>query len=449
MDLIIRGGTLVTADSVMEADILIEDGQIAGLYKPGSPVDSSVPVLEAAGLHVIPGAIDVHVHFREPGLEQKEDFLSGSGAAAVGGITTVCDMPNTLPPIATADLLRTKVDKLQGRSYVDYGLYGVILPDNLEQVDAMLNAGAVALKIFAGPTTGNLGAPSWGALVDVFQAVAKRGGIIALHAEDRETVEYWEQRVKGEGGSTYEDLLASRPAFSEASAIAQATLLSAQTGCRLHVVHLNTKEGVDLIGFAKQQGAPVTTETCPPYLLLTAADYGRIGNRMKVLPYIRHQADQERLWGGLLDGTIDMLSTDHAPHLPEEKARDIWSAPAGAPGVETLLPLMLDQVNKGRLTLSELVRMTSLRPAQAYGLYPRKGAVRMGSDGDFTLVDLKKRYTLRAEEMLSKARQNPFDGVTVTGMPVATVVRGQVVAREGKIVGQPRGEWLRPPEFCA
>lgn len=446
MDLVIRGGTLVTAESEQQVDILVRQGRIAAHLAPGAPVDFAVPVLEVDGLHLLPGVIDVHVHFREPGLMQKEEFMSGSASAAAGGVTTVCDMPNTLPPIATADLLRAKAEGLVGRSYVDFGLYAALLPENLAQIPALLDAGAIALKLFAGPTTGNLSAPTWGALVEVFQTVAARGGLIAIHAEDREVVEHWERKVKAAGGSTYLDLLASRPPFSEASCIAQATLLSAQTGCRLHVVHVNTKEGVDLVAAAKAAGAPVTAETCPPYLLLTADDFPRLGNRMKVLPYIRHQADQDRIWAGLLDGTIDMLSTDHAPHLPEEKARDIWSAPAGAPGVETLLPLMLNEVTRGRLSLRQLVRMTSLEPARAFGLYPRKGSAQIGSDGDFTVVDLKKRKRLRAAEMYSKAKQSPFDGVLVTGAPFATVVRGQVVARDGEIVGEPLGRMLRPRE---
>lgn len=440
MDLIIRGGTLVTATAQQRTEILIRGGKVAGYLLPDSPVDPAVPVLDATGLHVLPGLIDVHVHFREPGLEHKETFLTGSAAAAVGGVTTVFDMPNTLPPIASAERLTAKAESLKGRSYVDYGLYGVLLPDNLEQVGPMLEAGAIALKLFAGPTTGNLAAPGWGALIEVFRTVAAAGGVIAIHAEDRDVVEHWEQKVKATGGATYADLLASRPAFSEASAIAQAVLLAGMTGCRLHVVHVNTKEGVEILAQGKAKGFPVTAETCPPYLLLTEADYPRLGNRMKILPYIRHREDQERIWAGVLDGTIDMLSTDHAPHLPEEKARDIWSAPAGAPGVEVLLPLMLDQVNRGRLSLQHLVRLTSQEPAKAFGLYPRKGSASLGSDADFVVVDLKRRHTLQVERMLSKARQSPFDGQAVTGMPVATVVRGRVVARDGQVVSEPVGE---------
>lgn len=444
-DLIVRGGTCVTATDTFAADVLVRGGRLAGLLAPGTAVEGGVPELDAGGLHVLPGCFDVHVHFREPGLEQKEDFVTGSAGAALGGVTCVFDMPNTLPPIATGAALGDKLAKLRGRSYVDFGVYGVILPDNLDQMEAMAEAGAIGFKVFAGPTTGNLPAPDWGQMMEVFRTAARLGLPIALHAEDRAIVEYATAQVRARGGDSYDDLLASRPSFSEATCIATAALLAEQTGARLHVVHVNTREGADLLAFSKARGARISGETCPPYLFLTKDDFPRVGNAMKILPLIREQADQDRLWSALLSGAIDCISTDHAPHLPVDKAKDIWAAAAGAPGVETMLPLMLTAVNRGRLTLQQLVRMTSLRPAQIFGVYPRKGSLAPGADADLTIVDLKRGAVIRGESLQTKARQTPFEGVSVQGMAVATVVRGHVVVREGQLLDQaPGGSAVQP-----
>jgi len=443
-DLIVRGGTCVTATESFSADVLLLAGRIAALLAPGAPVDPAIPALDARGCHVLPGCFDVHVHFREPGLEHKEDFLTGSAGAALGGVTCVFDMPNTKPPVATAAAVREKWERLAGRSWVDYGFYGVVLPDNLPEMEGMAAAGVIGFKIFAGPTTGNLPAPNWGQMIEVFRTAVRLDRPIALHAEDREVVEYWTAQVRAAGGSSYEDLLASRPDFSEAACIAMATLLAEQAGSRLHIVHVNTAEGAAMVAAARARGVRVTAETCPPYLFLTREDYLRLGNVMKILPLVREQSDQAALWRALVSGTIDCVSTDHAPHLPAEKAGDVWSAAAGAPGVETMLPLLLTALHAGRFGLQDLVRMTSLRPAQIYGLYPRKGSLQVGADGDLSIVDLKAPGVVDAARLQTKAKQSPFDGWKLHGLPVATVVRGAVVAQEGALLGSPLGAPVRP-----
>ena len=443
-NLLVRGGTCVTAEATLAADVLVRGGRVAALLAPGVAVDPEIPVLDARGCHVLPGCLDVHVHFREPGLEHKEDFLTGSAGAALGGVTCVFDMPNTKPPVASAAVVQEKWQRLAGRSWVDYGFYGVVLPDNLAEMAGMAAAGVIGFKIFAGPTTGNLPAPNWGQMIEVYRTAARLDRPIALHAEDREVVEHWTAQVRAQGGNTYDDLLASRPDFSEAACIAMATLLAEQTGCRLHIVHVNTAEGAAIVAVAKARGVPVTAETCPPYLFLTREDYSRLGNAMKILPLVRDGSDQAALWRALVSGEIDCVSTDHAPHLPAEKAGDIWSAAAGATGVETMLPLLLTALHAGRFGLQDLVRMTSLRPAQIYGVYPRKGSLAVGADGDLTVVDLERTGRVEAARLQTKAKQSPFDGWPLRGLPVATVVRGAVVMREGGLLGPPPGAPVQP-----
>ena len=489
-DLWVRGGTIVTARETFAGDILIRDGRIAAVVHRGETLEDTrgetvqdtrsaarkdtgsearkdtwsesrkdtgseplgadaggaaehVRVLDATGLYVLPGLVDVHVHFRDPGLTHKEDFLSGTAAAAFGGVTTVLDMPNTVPPVASAAALADKVERVAGRAYVDYGLYGVITEDNLAELPALAATGAIAFKLFLGPTTGDIRAPGWGKLMEVFDVVAGTGLPLVVHAEDRDVIEHWQRRRAAEAIDYY-GFLATRPRFGELMATVSVCLLAGLTGTRVHIAHVSLAEAVDLIREAKERGAPVTAETCPPYLMLTADDCQRLGPTSKILPPIRDRLDLERLWEGLHDGTLDVIATDHAPHLDEEKHGKSWlDAPGGMIGVETMLAALLTEVRRGRLTLQQLVEWTSRRPAEIFGLQGRKGDIRPGCDGDLVLVDLDAQWTLRADDLHSKSRNSPFIGATFVGKVVHTVVRGNMVVENGRLAPDPVGEWLK------
>ncbi|HEY8416459.1 MAG TPA: allantoinase AllB [Limnochordales bacterium] len=458
-DLWVRGGTIVTAAGVFPGDVLVRGGRIAAVIHrdeaqgplgwglQGPAAQRPVRILDATGLHILPGLVDVHVHFRDPGLTHKEDFLSGTAAAACGGVTTVLDMPNTLPPVATRALFEEKRTRLAGRAYVDYGLYGVVDESNFADLPELAKAGAIAFKLFLGPTTGDIRAPGWGRLMDVFKLVAELGLPLVVHAEDRDVIEYHEQRAGQH--LDYLGFLATRPPFGELAATQTTCLLAAVTGARVHIAHVSLADAVDLIREAKERGAPVTAETCPPYLFMTAEDCERLGPVSKVLPPIRHRVDQERLWEGLHDGTLEVIATDHAPHLVEEKLGKSWlTAPGGMIGVETMLPSLLTAVGEGRLTLPQVVEWTSTRPAEIFGLAGRKGDIRPGCDGDLVLVDLDAEWTLRPDDLHSKSKNSPLLGARLRGKVVHTVVRGHVVVENGQLTGSPVGAWLAGSGFA-
>lgn len=553
-DLWIKGGTIVTADRMFAGDVVIRGGRIEMIVERGGEAahangrtrgadaphfsaqdegepgrtgsdirvsdrdereadirvsdrdgrEADIRVLDATGKFVLPGLIDVHVHFREPGLTDKEDFSTGTLAAAAGGVTTVLDMPNTLPPVATADVLLEKAETVAGRAHVDYGFYALIDEHNLDELRPMAEAGASGFKLFLGPTTGDLRAPNWGRLLEVFETVRDIGLPLVIHAEDRDVIEYWTAKTEAALGSEetggvgavngklgkpfgkeskastssnrenafdYAAFLATRPRFGEVAATQTACLLAQMTGTPIHIAHVALAEAVEVIRQAKAAGAPVTAETCPPYLTMTAADCKRLGAVSKILPPIRNAADREALWAGLHDGTIDLIATDHAPHEAEAKKGGWMAAAGGMLGVETMLPVLLDNVRRGRLTMHDLVEWTSGRPAEVFGLQ-RKGALRSGLDGDVVVVDMNEERTiavgggervsagkigvpsdasetpdeaaLPAEQVLrSKSGNTALVGETLTGAVVHTVVRGRIVVDNGRPTGEQAGEWMR------
>ena len=402
-------------------------------------------LVSANGLYILPGLIDVHVHLREPGLEKKEDFQSGTEAAALGGVTTLLDMPNTIPPVTGRRELEEKMARAEGRLMVDVGFYGVVGRENLDSIADLAAAGAFAFKMFLGPTTGEIRPPEHGALFAAFEEVARTGRPLVVHAEDREVIEYWQTRLMGVG-DTYGHFLQSRPAYGEAAATeachpSRRSVRRTGTHCPR-----GTAEGAAVIRAAKERCRHITCETCPHYLALTEADWPRLGNKLKILPPVRSSKDQKRLWEALQGGVIDMIATDHAPHLDSEReGKSLWEAPAGAAGLETMLPLLLDWVNRGRLSLTDVVRLTSERPAAVFGLAPREGSLRPGADADLVLVDMMQRRVIRGEALRTRAKSTPFEGIEVQGVPVATYLRGELVASQGDLVGTAyRGRVLTP-----
>jgi allantoinase len=441
-DLVIRGATIVTIAGQARADLAITDGRVAGI---GTGLVGGADEIDATGLHLFPGAIDPHVHFREPGLTHKEDFESGTRAAAFGGVTTVFDMPNTTPATATVEILAAKRDLVGRHAHIDFGLFGIILPENQADLAPMAGIGAIGFKLFLGETTGGNPCPDDGAIFQAFRTIAGFGGLAAVHAENNPILQTLKHELRATGRTDARAHLESRPAFVEAEAIDRAATIAQAAGCRLHVVHVSSAEGLDRVRAARARGANVTGEALIAHLLLDDAVYATHGNLALVNPPIRERRHPEALWRGIADGSIDFIATDHAPHTLEEQSRpNVWQGVGGFAGVETFLPLLLSQVAAGRLSLEDVARLTSARAAQVYGLWPRKGSLAIGADADIALVDLKHRWRIDARDMHAKHPISPFEGWEITGKPIGTIVRGTPVVRDGAIVSPPTGQFLAP-----
>jgi dihydroorotase len=437
-DLVLKGGTLVdprgTARDNVTADLGIRDGKIAALAEE---IDSSrgEDVYDAGGLYILPGLIDAHVHFRDPGLTYKEDFASGSAAAAYGGITLVADMPNTLPPTVTAADLREKARIAGEKSYTDFGLFALLTGENRGEMEGLVREGTLGFKVFLGTSVGNIAAPGAGPLLEAMGQT--RGRRIAFHAEDNELNGYFTRLCRERPGADPALLSQARPAVSEAEAVARAIRFAEYTGAAIHICHVSAAQSLALVREAKGRGIPVSAETCPHYLFLDAGEYPRLGTRMKVYPPIRSAEDRKALWGGIADGTIDLIATDHAPHTAEEKDRPLWDALSGIAGVETSAVLMLSAVNQGLLSLNDYARLASLAPARLWGLYPRKGSFALNGDADLTIVDMNRAGVIRAAELHSPHRTSPYDGFETSAAPAAALLRGSFIMRGGVLTGKP------------
>ncbi|HHW09238.1 MAG TPA: allantoinase AllB [Firmicutes bacterium] len=443
-DLLIRGGTAVTAGGSFRADIAVENGRIRALLASGAPF-AAKKVVDAAGLLVFPGLIDAHVHLREPGAAAKETLMSGTAAAACGGVTTVLDMPNTVPPVDSLDRLKEKAALIPGRAFVDVGLFAVLTGADQERLHRLSAGGCTGFKVFLGPTTGHLTAPGWGELAAALEFLAPFGLPVVVHAEMGSVIEYLESARQAAGQKWhYDHFLATRPAWAEDMAVSLICRLSGLTGAPIHLAHLSSASAVTIVKEAKKAGFKVSAETCPHYLFLTAADYAEIGPAMKILPPVREKHDQAALWEGLLSGVIDMVASDHAPHTMEEKMNpDPWAAPAGAPGLETMFPLLLDAAIGGRFTPAHIAAWCAARPAAIFQL-SAKGDLQPGKDADLVLVDPAADWVVDPTQMHSKAKATPFRGRRGRGRVIATYLRGELVAENGRIVAAPAGRWLEP-----
>ncbi|MDR2746716.1 MAG: dihydroorotase family protein [Treponema sp.] len=448
-DLVLKGGTLVdplgTARDNVTADLGIRNGKIAAL---ADEIDSrrGEEVYDAGGLYILPGLIDAHVHFRDPGLTYKEDFASGSAAAAYGGITLVADMPNTVPPVSSAGELGEKARIAGEKSYTDFGLFALLTGDNLGEQEGFIREGALGFKVFLGSSVGNIAPPGGGALLAQMKRAAAGGLRIAFHAEDNELNEYFTRLCREIPGADPALLCEARPGISEAEAVARAVRFAEYTGAKIHICHVSARQSLSLIREAKRRALPVSAETCPQYLFLDSSDYPRLGTRMKVYPPVRGAEDREALWQGIAGGTIDMIATDHAPHTAEEKDRPLWEALSGIAGVETSAPLMLSAVNRGLLSLNDYARLASLAPARIWGLHPRKGGFSINGDADFTIVDMNRDGVIRNDELHSRHKTSPYEGFKTSASPVAAVLRGSFIMKDGVLTGKPGfGRLVSPP----
>jgi dihydroorotase len=441
-DLVIHGGIVVSPDGATKASVAVKDGRVCAVGA-AEAMPHGKDTLDATGLHVLPGAIDVHVHFRDPGYPHKEDWASGTAAAAFGGVTTVFDMPNTLPPTGTAAVLAEKHKIASSKAHVDYGLYGLLGEDTIANVAELIDGGVIGFKLYMGNTFGKIPSPSTGAMLEAFEVVAQTGKRISLHAETNSIMERRQTRLTEAGRTDPLAHLASRPAVVAIEAVSRAAILAEWTGARVHVLHISSADELRPLREAKARGVDITGETGPHYLMLSSDDYARFGGIIRVNPPVREAFNQPPLWDALTDGTIDMIATDHAPHAREEKTRnDIWAVDCGFPGVETQMPLMLTEVNAGRFSICDYVRWSAVNPAKAFGLYPRKGVIQPGADADIAIVDLSRAWTLDDATLQSRSKISPWHGRAVRGLPIHTLVRGRFVMRNRALVAQTRG-WGR------
>jgi len=432
-DLIVRGGEVANHAGRGMADVGVTAGRIAAI---GDLAQASAgEVFDARGLTVLPGVIDPHTHFREPGLEWKEDLESGSRAAVLGGVTTVFEMPNTNPATTDADALADKLARAAGRMHCDHAFYMGATPDNARFLGELERLpGCAGVKVFMGSSTGSLLVAEDVDLREVLRHARRR---VAIHAEDEACL--IERRPFARLGDWTSHPLA-RPACCAIKATERLLAIASDLGRRVHVLHVTTAEEIELL--ARHKGI-ATVEVTPQHLTFAAPPvYERLRGFAQMNPPIRDEGHRAGLWRGLIDGVVDVLGSDHAPHTLEEKARPYPSSPSGMPGVQTLVPVMLTHVAEGRLTLERFIDLTSAGPQRVFDI-AGKGRLAVGWDADLTIVDLKVRRAILHADMATRVGWTPFDGMEATGWPVATVIRGAIIMQSGELTAPGAGEAVR------
>lgn len=432
-DLLIAGGTLALPAGLAEADIGVRGGSIAGIGNLAGA--KAAEIFDARNLHVLPGAIDTQVHFREPGAEHKEDLETGSRAAVLGGVTSVFEMPNTSPPTTTRAALDDKLARARGRMFCDHAFYVGATPENASELSELERSpGCCGVKLFMGSSTGNLLVAADDAVARVLAGVRRR---VAVHAEDEARLK--ERKPLAEPGHPE-----THPLWRDEETALRATqrllALARKHKRRVHVLHVSTAEEM---AFLKNHKDLATVEATVNHLTLLAPGcYERLGTYAQMNPPVRGARHRGAIWRALGEGVVDVIGTDHAPHTREEKDRPYPESPAGMPGVQTLLPVMLDHVNAGRLSLMRLVGLIAHNPQRIWSV-AAKGRIELGCDADFAVVDLKARRTIENSWIASRCGWTPFHGMRVTGWPVATILRGRFVMRDEAILGKAQGRPLR------
>jgi allantoinase len=438
-DLLVAGGTLVTEHEMFPADLAISDGRVVAILEPGAQGIAAEARIDAGGKLVLPGIVDSHVHFNEPGRTHWEGYETGSSAAAAGGTTTFLDMPlNSDPPTLDAASLALKVAAVAEHSVIDYGLWGGIVPGNIDDLADLRAGGVVAAKAFMCHSgLDEYPGVDDAALFGAMRRAAALGLTVGLHAESDGLTTALAAEAQRADRRDPRAWANARPPFTEIEPVRRALLLAGETGASIHFVHVSTPEAARQVAVAKASGVRATLETCPHYLALDEDDLARLGPFGKCAPPLRPRALVEALWQEVLAGRVDLIASDHSPCPPADKERgqqDIWLAWGGLHGVQTLLSILLTEgVHARRMPLPLLVRLTSAAPARRYGLYPRKGALLVGSDADLTIVDLDAAWTLDASMLKTRWPVSPFLGKQFRGRVEMTVVRGTTVYRDGQI----------------
>ena len=432
-DAIFKNGTIVNQDGVHAADVGVRDGRIAALGSLGG--DSAGTVTDCTGLHILPGVIDTQVHFREPGLAHKEDLASGSLSAVMGGVTAVFEMPNTNPLTTTREAFADKIARATGRMHCDFAFFIGGTHDNVADLPELERLpGCAGVKVFMGSSTGSLLVADDAGVGAILKAISRRA---AFHSEDEFRLEERKSlRVPGDPRS--------HPVWRDPEAAMRSTkrlvALAHTYGKRIHVLHISTAEEMVFLADHKDVA---TVEVTPHHLTLDETAYVRLGTYAQMNPPVRDAAHREGIWAGVANGVVDVLGSDHAPHTREEKNKPYPNSPSGMTGVQTLVPIMLDHVNAGKLSLERFVDLASAGPARIFNI-ARKGRIAVGYNADLTIVDMQRRQTITDEWVASKAGWTPYNGVSVQGWPIGTILRGNAVMWDGQLTGAAAG---KPVEF--
>ena len=440
----LRNGTLITPEGELKASLYLQAEKIIGI---GSRVDldQHATTVDCSGKLVVPGFIDGHVHLREMGNSDREDFYTGTQAAAVGGITTVMDMPNSKPNVITPDDFKARRDRVTERAYVNIGLYVWACAKNADRLYEFEELGPIGFKIFTAetgaydPEFANYITTEPSVMYRIFDQTGRMGIVTAVHSECQSLIEHFEKHARKEMPPDMRAYVYSRKQSVEDVAVFSEVAMARETGAKLHICHVVGKGAVDFMRWAKQNYYPnVSCEAAPCNLLMNDEDAFKLGSVAKFSPPVQSEVHRRAVWDGLLDGTIDMVGSDHAPQDFEKKHNpNIWQASPGSPALDYWVPLMLDRVARGEITMSRLVEVACTAPARRFGLYPAKGVLKEGADADVVVIDMAKTATVDTARFKSKARYTAFEGWPMRGIPVMTFVNGKLVAKDGQIVGKP------------
>ena len=434
VDIILSNAKAYICNEIVDCSLAIDRGKIFKMGKEGN-MPKGERKIDLKNLLVMPGLIDVHVHLRDEGKTCKEDFYSGTAAAAAGGITTVLDMPNNKPVTMSVETLRRRMRTAERKILVNVGFYSEF-PKDLKETRKIVAEGAVAFKLFMVEQIGGLNIDDDHILLEAFKTVSKLRVPVAVHAEDKATLEKVEDELRRNNCNDIEAFLKAHSENVEVTAVKRLLRIAKQTETHVHFCHISTENGLRAIIDGKKSGIKVTCETTPHHLFLSVDDLRRIGTLALTTPPLREEHHLAALWRGIKNKRIDILASDHAPHtLGEKKTKSIWDVKVGISGLETTLPLLLTEVNHGRLSIADVVRLMSEEPAEIFGLRDR-GYLKEGNNADIVVVDLEKKHKIDASKFHSKAKYSPFNGWNIEGTPVKTFVGGRLIMDDGEIVAE-------------
>jgi dihydroorotase (multifunctional complex type) len=439
IELLLKNGVLFNNGEWIEGDLLVDEGKIIGMRKSSAEVANEV--IDASGKYIIPGLVDAHVHFRDPGYTHKEDYATGTMAAARGGVTTVLDQPNTDPVPNTVERYKKHIQNAESKAYIDFN--SMASPSHIDQVKALSDIGTACFKIFQKSTVypydTEASIPESNRILEGFTAVAKTGKPCSVHPHDHEIYQSLIAKAKASGqfdAKRFCEITGNELVYS--STVPQLLYFQEKTGVTYYALHCNHLDYIEMVRRAKRRGAKVIADCL--YFALVPPEMNKFDILKNHLTVAVTKEQQEACWAGVLDGTIDFIDTDHAPHTVEEIKRGLEnpeSMALGLPGIEHFFSLLLTEVNRGKISLGRLIELVSVNPAKAFGLYPNKGSLQIGTDADIVIIDLKQRTVIDGKNLYTKSGWTPYEGREVQGVPTHTILRGKIVCEFGKVIGRP------------